>query len=49
MEIKPEVETFAKIKVIGVGGSGGSTVNNMINSKIKGVEFVNINTEGETG
>ncbi|MDD5341354.1 MAG: cell division protein FtsZ [Patescibacteria group bacterium] len=45
MEIKPEIETFAKIKVIGVGGSGGSTVNNMVNSKIKGVEFVNINTD----
>lgn len=45
MEIKPEIETFAKIKVIGIGGSGGSTVNNMINSKIKGVEFININTD----
>lgn len=45
MEIKPEIETFAKIKVIGVGGGGGSTVNNMVNSKIKGVEFVNVNTD----
>jgi cell division protein FtsZ len=45
MEIKPEIETFAKIKVIGIGGGGGSTVNNMINSKIKGVEFININTD----
>ena len=45
MEIKPEIETFAKIKVIGLGGGGGSTVNNMVNSKIKGVEFVNINTD----
>jgi cell division protein FtsZ len=45
MEIKPEIETFAKIKVVGVGGSGGSTVSNMVNSKIRGVEFININTD----
>jgi cell division protein FtsZ len=44
-EVKPEVETFAKIKVVGVGGSGGSAVNRMIASKIKGVEFVAINTD----
>ena len=44
-EVKPEVETFAKIKVIGVGGSGGSAVNRMIASKIKGVEFIAINTD----
>ena len=39
-QIKPEVETFARIKVIGVGGSGGNAVNHMINSKVKGVEFI---------
>ena len=44
-EIKPEVETFAKIKVVGVGGSGGSAINRMITVKIKGVEFVAINTD----
>lgn len=44
-EVKPEVETFAKIKVVGVGGSGGSAVNRMIASKIKGVEFIAINTD----
>ncbi len=47
MEIKPEVETFAKIKVIGVGGSGNSALNRMINSKIKGVEFVAVNTDAQ--
>ncbi len=47
MEIKPDIETFAKIKVIGVGGSGGSTVNQMIASKIRGVEFVTINTDAQ--
>ena len=45
MEIKPEIETFANIKVVGVGGSGGAAVNRMISSKIKGVEFVTINTD----
>ncbi|OGY42621.1 MAG: cell division protein FtsZ [Candidatus Buchananbacteria bacterium RBG_13_36_9] len=45
MEIKPEIETFANIKVVGVGGSGGAAVNRMISSRIKGVEFVSINTD----
>ena len=44
-EIKPDIETFAKIKVIGVGGSGGSAVNRMVGSKIRGVEFVAVNTD----
>ncbi len=44
-EIKPEIETPAKIKVVGVGGSGCSAVNRMIASKIRGVEFVAINTD----
>ncbi len=44
-EIKPEIESFAKIKVIGVGGSGGSAINRMIRSRIKGVEFIAANTD----
>ncbi len=44
-QIKPVIETFAKIKVIGVGGSGGSAVNRMINAKIKGVDFIVMNTD----
>lgn len=44
-EIKPEIETFAKIKVVGVGGSGGSAINRMIASKIRGVEFIAMNTD----
>jgi len=44
-EIKPEIETFAKIKVVGVGGGGGSAINRMVNSGIKGVEFVAVNTD----
>lgn len=44
-EIKPEIETFAKIKVVGVGGSGGSSANRMIVSKIRGVDFIAMNTD----
>jgi len=44
-EVKPEIETFAKIKVVGVGGGGGSAINRMVASGIKGVGFVAINTD----
>lgn len=44
-EIKPEIETLAKIKVAGVGGSGGSAIDRMINSKIRGVDFIAMNTD----
>ncbi len=44
-EIKPEIEALATIKVIGVGGSGGSSLNRMIASKIRGVEFIAMNTD----
>jgi cell division protein FtsZ len=47
MEIKPDVETFAKIKVIGVGGSGGSAVMRMIKAGIRGVEFISVNTDAQ--
>lgn len=44
-EVKPEIETIAKIKVVGIGGSGGSAVNRMIAAKIRGVDFIAINTD----
>lgn len=44
-EIKPDIETIAKIKVIGVGGSGGHAVNRMVAAKIQGVEFLAVNTD----
>ncbi len=43
----PEIETFARIRVVGVGGSGLNAVNHMINCKVKGVEFVAINTDAQ--
>lgn len=44
-KVNPEIETFARIKVIGVGGSGGNAINHMIDSKVKGVEFIVMNTD----
>ncbi|HEU0081188.1 MAG TPA: cell division protein FtsZ [Candidatus Paceibacterota bacterium] len=45
--IVPEVETFARIKVLGVGGSGKNAINHMINSKVKGVDFIAVNTDAQ--
>ena len=46
-KVNPEIEAFARIKVIGVGGSGGNAINHMVNSKITGVEFVAMNTDAQ--
>ena len=42
-----EVDTFAKIRVVGVGGSGGNAINRMIETRLKGIEFVTINTDAQ--
>ena len=46
-QIKSDIESFARIRVIGVGGSGGNAVNHMVNSKVKGVEFIAINSDAQ--
>jgi cell division protein FtsZ len=46
-EILPEVDTSARIKVLGVGGGGGSAINRMIDSNMNGVEFAVINTDAQ--
>ncbi len=46
-EIKTDVETFARIKVVGVGGGGGNAISHMINANLKGVEFVAVNTDAQ--
>lgn len=46
-QVKPEVEAFARIKVIGVGGSGKNAVNHMISSKVGGVDFIAVNTDAQ--
>ena len=40
-----EMDQLAKIKVIGVGGGGCNAVNRMIESGVKGVEFIVANTD----
>src|SRR3989338_3604520 len=46
-KVNPEVEAFARIKVIGVGGSGTNAINHMVNSKVRGVEFIAMNTDAQ--
>ena len=46
-QIKPDVESFARIRVVGIGGSGKNATNHMINSKVKGVEFIAINSDAQ--
>ena len=46
-EVIPPIETFAKIKVVGVGGSGNSAINRMVASKIRGVDFIAVNTDAQ--
>ncbi len=48
MLIKPEIEKFANIKVLGIGGGGGNALNSMIDlQQIQGVEFVAVNTDAQ--
>ncbi len=46
-KVEPEIESFARIKVVGVGGSGLNAVNHMIDSKVKGVDFIAVNTDSQ--
>ena len=46
-QIKPAFETFARIKVIGIGGSGENALERMIQSRIHGVEFIAVNTDAQ--
>lgn len=46
-QVKPEIESFARIKLLGVGGSGCNAVSRMVTKKIKGVEFIGINTDAQ--
>ncbi len=48
MLIKPDVQRFAKIKVVGLGGGGSNALNSMISlQQIQGVEFIAINTDAQ--
>jgi cell division protein FtsZ len=46
-KLMPEVENFARIKVMGVGGGGSNAVNRMIDEGLQGVEFIAVNTDAQ--
>ena len=46
-QITSDVESFARIRVVGVGGSGSNAVNYMVTNKVKGVEFIAINSDAQ--
>lgn len=45
--VEPAIETFAQIKVIGVGGAGGAAINRMVEAGIENVEFIAVNTDAQ--
>jgi cell division protein FtsZ len=45
--VEPAIETFAQIRVIGIGGAGGAAINRMVEAGIENVEFVAINTDAQ--
>jgi cell division protein FtsZ len=45
--VEPAIETFAKIKVVGVGGAGGAAINRMVEAGIENVEFIAVNTDAQ--
>jgi cell division protein FtsZ len=45
--VEPAIETFAQIKVIGVGGAGGAAINRMVDAGIENVEFIAVNTDAQ--
>ncbi len=46
-QVAPVIETFARIKVVGVGGAGGAAVNRMVEAGVEGVEFIVVNTDAQ--
>lgn len=47
MQRAPELENFARIRVVGVGGGGSNAVNRMIEARVSGVDFVVVNTDSQ--
>ena len=47
-EVKPsDIQTFATIKVVGVGGAGGAAINRMADAGLHGVQFIAVNTDAQ--
>lgn len=47
LDFDVEMEQFANIKVIGIGGGGNNAINRMIDAGLKGVEFISVNTDAQ--
>ena len=47
MPLRSDIENFALIKVVGVGGGGSNAVNRMIRAELMGVEFIAVNTDAQ--
>jgi len=47
LELDVEIQQYADIKVIGIGGGGNNAINRMIEAGLKGVEFIAINTDAQ--
>ena len=47
LDFDVEMQRFADIKVIGVGGGGSNAINRMIEANLKGVEFIAVNTDSQ--
>jgi len=47
LDFDVEVEQFANIKVVGIGGGGNNAINRMIDAGLKGVEFIAVNTDAQ--
>lgn len=45
--VEPAIETFAQIRVVGVGGAGGAAINRMVDAGIENVEFIAVNTDAQ--
>jgi len=47
LDFDVEMEQFANIKVVGIGGGGNNAINRMIDAGLKGVEFIAVNTDAQ--
>jgi cell division protein FtsZ len=46
-QVAPPIETFARIRVVGVGGAGNAAVNRMVEAGVQGVDFISVNTDAQ--
>lgn len=46
-QVAPPIETFARIRVVGVGGAGNAAVNRMVEAGVQGVDFIAVNTDAQ--